>query len=457
MKEFDAIIIGSGQGGTPLAFRYASEKKSVAFIEKEHLGGTCLNVGCTPTKTYVASARRMWDAHHGEELGVMIPTGAKVDLKKVKARKDALIQKSVDGMADAIENNEYIHLFKGAGRFVDNKVVEVNGEKLRADTIHINVGGRAFVPPGYEDVPHLDNQSILELEELPEHLLIVGGSYIGLEFGQMFRRFGSKVSVIELKDRIIGREDEETSAAIQEFMEEDGVEFHLSSECISAEKREDGSILAHMDCGDRGKRQVAGSHLLLAVGRKPNTDFLDLEKTGLEVDKRGNIPVNDKLETEVEGIYALGDCNGEGAFTHTSYNDYEIVAANLFEGGDRKVSDRIMTYGLFVDPPMGRVGMTKAQAEQSGRDVLYGYYPMSKVARAKEKGETHGFMSVVIDAEKKTFLGATILGTGGDEVITGIINAMYAGMTYEQLRDSVQPHPTVAELIPTMLESLEKI
>jgi len=457
MKEFDAIIIGSGQAGTPLAFRYAKEKKSVAFIEKEHLGGTCLNVGCTPTKTYVASARRMWDAQHGEELGVMIPSGTKVDLSKVKSRKDALIAKSVDGMEEAIEDSEYIHLFRGAGRFVDKKVVEVNGERLRAETIFINVGGRAFIPDGYEGVPHLDNQSILELEELPEHLLIVGGSYIGLEFGQMFKRFGSKVSIIELQDRIIGREDEETSTAIQKFMEHEGVEFYLNSECISAEKLRDGKIVAHMDCGERGKRQVSGSHLLLAVGRKPNTDFLNLEKTGLEVDRRGNISVNDTLETEIEGVYALGDCNGKGAFTHTAYNDYEIVASNLFEGGNRKVSDRIMTYGLFVDPPLGRVGMTKTQALQSGRDILYAYYPMNRVARAKEKGETYGFMSVVVDSKEKTILGATILGTGGDEVISGIVNAMYAGMTADQLRDTVQPHPTVAELIPTLLESLEKL
>jgi len=457
MRKFDAIIIGSGQAGTPLAFRYAKEKKSVAFIEKEHLGGTCLNTGCTPTKAYVSSARRMWDAQHGEELGILIPEGAKVDMSKIKARKDALIQKSVDGITEGVEDNEYISFFRGAGKFVGRKVVEVNGEQMTAEHIHINVGGRPFVPPGYEDVPFLDNQSILELEEVPEHLLIVGGSYIGLEFGQMFRRFGSKVTIIERNDRIIGREDGQTSAAIQEFMELEGIEFRLGSECMTAEKGDRGEIIAKMDCGDLGKQEVKGSHLLLAVGRRPNTSFLDLEKTGISMDDRGFIEVNDRLQTEVEGIFALGDCNGKGAFTHTAYNDFEIVSSNLFEQGGRSVSDRIMTYGLFVDPPLGRVGMTKEQARQSGRNVLYGYYPMSRVARAKEKGETHGFMSVVIDADRKTFLGATVLGTGGDEVIAGIVNAMYAGMTYTQLRDSVPPHPTVAELIPTMLESLEKL
>lgn len=457
MRKFDAIIIGSGQAGTPLAFRYAKDKKSVAFIEKEHLGGTCLNTGCTPTKAYVASARRMWDAQHGEELGILIPEGAKADMSKIKARKDALIQKSVDGITEGVENNEYISLFRGAGKFVDHKVVEVNGEQMTAEHIHVNVGGRPFVPPGYENVPFLDNQSILELKEVPEHLLVVGGSYIGLEFGQMFRRFGSKVTIIERNDLIIGREDRETSAAIQEFMELEGVEFRLGSECMTAEKGDQGEIIAKMDCGDRGNQEVKGSHLLLAVGRRPNTDFLDLEKTGVSMDERGFIQVNDRLQTEVEGIFALGDCNGQGAFTHTAYNDFEIVSSNLFEEGDRTVSDRIMTYGLFVDPPLGRVGMTKEQAQKSDRKILYGYYPMGKIARAKEKGETFGFMSVVIDAKTKTFLGATVLGTAGDEIISEFIHAMYAGMTYEEMRDTVLPHPTISELIPTMLESLEEL
>lgn len=457
MRKFDAIIIGSGQAGTPLAFRYAKEKKSVAFLEKEHLGGTCLNTGCTPTKAYVASARRMWDAQHGSELGVSIPQGAKADMRKIKARKDALIQTSVEGMTRGVEENEYIWLFRGAGKFVAHKVVEVNGVQLTAEHIHINVGGRSFVPPGYADVPFLDNQSILELEEVPEHLLVVGGSYIGLEFGQMFRRFGSKVTIIERNDRIIGREDRETSAVIQEFMELEGVAFRLGSACLTAEKGDSGEIIAKMDCGDQGKQEVSGSHLLLAVGRRPNTDFLDLEKTGVSMDERGYIQVDDHLQTEVEGIFALGDCNGEGAFTHIAYNDFEIVSSYLFEGRDRKVSDRIMTYGLFVDPPLGRVGMTKEQAQKSNRQILYGYYPMTKIARAKEKGETFGFMSVVIDAKTKTFLGATVLGTSGDEIISQFIYAMYAGMTYDEVRDTVLPHPTISELIPTMLESLKEL
>jgi len=456
MQTFDAIIIGSGQAGTPLAFKMAAHRKKVAFIEKEHLGGTCLNVGCTPTKTYVASARRMWDAQHGEELGVFIPPGAKADLPKIKARKDALIQKSVDGMTQGIAKNEYITLFKGEARFEGHKTVAVNGEQLTAEEIYINVGARPFVPDGYEGVPYLTNQSILELETLPEHLIIVGGSYIGLEFGQMFRRFGSQVTIIEMADAIIGREDPETSRTIQRFMEAEGVNFQLKAECISATSKADGTVSAQVNRAKDGAITINGSHLLLAVGRRPNTEQLGLENTGLETDARGFIPANDYLETSVPGIYALGDCNGKGAFTHTAYNDYEIIADNKFENRDRKVSDRILTYGLFVDPPLGRVGMTQKEALDKGLDILVGHRPMSRVARAKEKGETNGYMNVVVDAKTHQILGAAVLGTGGDEVISSFANLMYAGASYEVLRDSVQPHPTVNELVPTMLEALSK-
>ena len=456
MQSFDAIIIGSGQAGTPLAFKLASHQKSVAFIEKEHLGGTCLNVGCTPTKTYVASARRMWDAQHGEELGILIPPGAKADLPTIKARKDALIQNSVDGITQGIAANEYITFFKGEARFEGHKVVAVNGEQLTAEEIYINVGGRPFVPDTYEGVPYLTNQSILELETLPEHLIIIGGSYIGLEFGQMFRRFGSQVTIIEMADAIIGREDPETSRAIQDFMEKEGVSFRLKAECISASMQENGAIVAQISCAKDGPISITGSHLLLAIGRRPNTERLELENTGVETDTRGLIPVNDYLETNVPGIYALGDCNGKGAFTHTAYHDYEIIADNKFHQRDRKVSDRILTYGLFVDPPLGRVGMTQKEALDKGLDILTGHRPMSRVARAKEKGETNGYMSVVVDAKTHKILGATVLGTGGDEVISSIANLMYAGASYEVFRDSVLPHPTVSELIPTMLGALSK-
>jgi pyruvate/2-oxoglutarate dehydrogenase complex dihydrolipoamide dehydrogenase (E3) component len=353
-----------------------------------------------------------------------------------------------------VEKNENITYFKGEARFEGKKIVEVNDERLTANEIYINVGGRPYVPEGYEDIPYLTNQSILELEALPEHLLIVGGSYIGLEFGQMFARFGSKVTVIERGSAIIGREDAEASRTIQEFMEADGVDFRLEASCISAKKNQDGSISAQIDCSKEGAIEIQGSHLLLAVGRRPNTDGLQLEKTGVETNDKGFIMVDDYLETNVKGIFALGDCNGKGAFTHTAYNDYEIIADNKFEGKDRKVSDRILTYGLFVDPPMGRVGITKKEAEQQGLEVLIAHRPFSSIARAKEKGETHGYMSVVVDAKTKKILGATVLGVGGDEIISGLINIMYADTSYEVIRDSVQPHPTVSELIPTMLESL---
>jgi pyruvate/2-oxoglutarate dehydrogenase complex dihydrolipoamide dehydrogenase (E3) component len=456
MKKYDAIIIGSGQAGTPLAFRLAKEGMHVAFIEKEYLGGTCLNVGCTPTKTYVASARRMWDTMNGEDLGIEIPKGSKANLKKIKDRKDALIKKSVDGISNAISSNEKIDLYNGVAHFVDKKVVQVNDDKLTAPEIYINVGGRPFIPDDFEDIPVLTSKTILQLEEIPEHLIIVGGSYIGLEFGQMFRRFGSKVSIFEKGERIIGREDKKTSKIVKEFMEADGVEFYLDAECISGHKEENGSISVIAKNTGGGERKAIGSHLLLAVGRRPNTNLLKLENAGIKVNDRGNIEVNDQLETNVPGIYALGDCNGKGAFTHTAYNDFEIIVANKFTDQKRKVSDRIMTYGLFVDPPLGRVGITKAQALDKGMDILVGERDMSTIARAKEKGETYGYMSVVIDAQTEKILGATVLGVGGDEIISSFVNVMYADASYKVIRDSVQPHPTISELIPTMLESVKK-
>jgi len=455
-QTFDAIIIGSGQAGTPLVFKMASKGKKVAFIEKEHFGGTCLNVGCTPTKTYVASARRMWDAQHGEELGVMIPQGAYADLQKIKARKDALIKKSVDGITAGVEKNENITFFKGEATFTGHKQVSVNGTQLSADQIFINVGGHAFVPDDFKDIPHLTNVSILELEEIPEHLIIIGGSYIGLEFGQMFRRFGSRVTIVEKGSRILAREDEEVSASILKFMQDEGIEFRLNATCISGKKEVNEGVSVGVDC-EIGPPEISGSHLLLAVGRRPNTASLDLEKTGVEMNDRGFITVNDYLETNVSGIFALGDCNGQGAFTHTAYNDYEIVAENMFEGKDRKVRDRIVTYGLFVDPPLGRVGMTRKQALEKGYKILEGQRDMSRISRAKEKGETNGFMSAIIDANTHKILGAAVLGVGGDEIISSILNVMNADASYEVIRDSVQPHPTISELIPTMLESLSEV
>jgi pyruvate/2-oxoglutarate dehydrogenase complex dihydrolipoamide dehydrogenase (E3) component len=455
-QQFDAIIIGSGQAGTPLVFKMAAQGKMVAFIEKEHFGGTCLNIGCTPTKTYVASARRMWESQHGEALGVLIPEGSKVDLKKVKERKDVLIKKSVDGITTGVAKNQNITYFKGLAHFSGPKTIVVNKQELTAPEIYINVGARPFIPDGFAGVDYHTNQSLLKLEDLPEHLIIVGGSYIGLEFGQIFSRFGTKVTIIERGSRIIGREDEEISDSVYLFLKEEGIDFRLNATCIGAHQNNDGSVNVNVDCIE-GAPTIKGSHLLLAVGRTPNTDLLNLDAAKVKTDARGYILVDDKLQTNVEGIYALGDCNGKGAFTHTAYNDYEIVAENKFEGKDRKISDRILTYGLFVDPPLGRAGMTKNEALSKGYTILEGKREMSRVARAKEKGETKGFMSVIVDAKTDRILGAAVLGVGGDEVISGLLNVMYANAPYTVIRDSVQPHPTVSELIPTMLEGLSEV
>jgi pyruvate/2-oxoglutarate dehydrogenase complex dihydrolipoamide dehydrogenase (E3) component len=453
--KFDAIVIGSGQAGTPLVFKLAGLGKKVAFIEKEYFGGTCVNVGCTPTKAYVASARRMFDALNGEALGVIIPKGSKVDLKKVKDRKDALIKKSVDGISSGVKKDKNITFYKGTAKFTDKKTLEVNGEKLGAEQIFINVGARPTVPDSFQGLDYLTNQSILELETLPKHLVIIGGSYIGLEFGQMFGRFGSKVTIVEKGERIIEGEDEDVSSEIQQILEREGVEFRMQANCIGATAHADGSIAVQVDC-KKGEPVIQASHVLLAVGRTPNTDSLNLSAAGIQTDEKGYIQVNDKLETNIPGIFALGDCNGLGAFTHTAYNDFEIVSANLFEKGNRKVSDRILTYGLFVDPPLGRAGMTLREAKEKKLNILVGKRPMDRIARAKEKGETDGFMRVIVDAGSNKILGAVVLGVGGDEIISGILNVMYADAPYTVIRDSVHIHPTVSELIPTLLEGLEK-
>jgi len=456
MNKFDAIIIGSGQAGTPLAFTLAAHGQKIAFIEKEHWGGTCLNVGCTPTKTYVASARRMFDAAHGKDLGVEIPSGVKINLPKVKARKEALIKKSMDGIARALQKNKNITWYKGSAAFSGFKQVTVNDETLESERIYINVGARARLPQGFEGLDILTNRELLNLETLPEHLIIVGGSYIGLELGQIFRRFGSRVTIIEKSSRLIGREDDEISQTIKEILEGEGVEFRLNATCLSGRKEASGKVTVQVDC-TQGPPEITGSHLLLAVGRVPNTDILNLSATGLKTEARGFIPVNDYLETKVPGIFALGDCNGKGAFTHTSYNDYEIIAENRFQCKNRKVSDRIVTYGLFIDPPLGRAGLTLKQAKATGRKLKIGYRKMTDVARAKERAETQGFMSVVLDAETEKILGAAVLGIGGDEIISGLLNIMYANQPYTVIRDSAQPHPTVSELIPTMLENVKEM
>jgi len=453
---FDAVIIGSGQAGNPLALALANQKWKVALVEKGNLGGTCVNTGCTPTKMYVASARRMWAIQTASELGITIPNSAKLDLKAVKTRKNNLIEESRKGIEKSLQENAQITLIRGTAEFIDAKRIQVGSRIIQADKFFINVGARPVMPEGFESIEYLTNESILELEEIPKELIVLGGSYIGLEFAQMFARFGSKVTIIESSDFLISKEDEDISSIVQEILEAEGIEVFCSAEKTSARKLDSGAIAVNFEV--RGKtKMVSGSHLLLAVGRKPNSDLIHAEKAGLETDKKGYIKVNSKLETNIAGIYALGDCNGEGAFTHTAYHDFEILKNQLFDDQSKTLKDRVMNYALYIDPPMGRVGMTKKQAIESGKEILYAAMPMSKISRAKEKGETQGKMEVLIDAKTERILGATVFGTGGDEIIGTFITAIYADARYKSLMNSVQTHPTVTELIPTLLQNLKPL
>ena len=453
-NTFDAIIIGTGQAGPSLAGRLAKAGMQVAIVERDRFGGTCVNVGCTPTKTLVASAHAAYMARRGADFGVRIDGPITVEMKKVKARKDAIVRSSTEGVEKWLKTTENVTVYEGHAQFESPHTVRVGEERLEADKIFINVGTRAFVPPfpGLQSVDYLTNAGMMEVDFLPEHLIIIGGSYIGLEFGQMYRRFGSEVTIVERLSRLISRDDEDVSTAVQEIVENEGVNVRVESECITAEKRGD-QVVVGLDC-ETGDREAVGSHLLLAVGRSPNTDDLGVGEAGLAVDERGYIQVDDQLRTNVPGVWALGDCNGKGAFTHTSYNDYEIVAANLLDDDSRRVSDRILTYALFIDPPLASVGMTETQVRESGRNALIGKRTMTRVSRAKEKGETQGFMKIIVDADTKEMLGATILGVGGDEIIHCILDVMYAKAPYTVIQRAVHIHPTVAELIPTMLGEL---
>ena len=456
-EKFDAIIIGTGQAGPSLAQRMTREGMKTAIIERKLFGGTCVNVGCVPTKALVASARAAYMARRGGEFGVSIDGPISVDMEQVKARKDAIVKQSNDGVTNWLKTMENLTVYEGHGRLEGPNRVRVNDQLLEADRIILNVGGRAAVPdmPGIDDVPYLTNTGMMDVDFLPEHLVIVGGSYIGLEFAQMYRRFGSQVTVVEKGPRLIGREDEDVSAAITEILEGGGIAIRTGAGCIGLEKI-DGQIAVTAEC-DPGKEDILGSHVLLAVGRKPNTDDLGLQAAGVETDARGYITVDDELRTNVPGIWAIGDVNGRGAFTHTSYNDYEILTANMFDNDPRRVSDRITSYGLFIDPPLGRIGMTEAQARESGRKVLIGKMMMARVGRARERSETQGLMKVLVDAETRRILGATILGIGGDEVIHSLLDIMYADAPYTVIQRAVHIHPTVSELIPTLLGDLKPL
>jgi pyruvate/2-oxoglutarate dehydrogenase complex dihydrolipoamide dehydrogenase (E3) component len=456
-QRFDSIIIGSGQAGPPLAARLTGAGMSVAFIEREHFGGTCVNDGCTPTKALVASAQAAFVAQRHADFGVTIGGPIGVDMRAVKARKDAIVGASVEGLANWVKKMPGLRLYWGHARFTGAHRIEVNGEQLEAERIFINVGGRALVPdwPGLGSVPYLTNTTMMQVDFLPEHLIVAGGSYVGLEFAQMYRRFGARVTVVEQASRLIAREDEDVSEAVQDILAREGVELRLNARCIDASPR-DGGIVVSADCAE-GPPQILGTHLLVAVGRRPNTEDLGLSAAGIESDERGFIKVDDQLRTNVPGVWALGDVNGRGAFTHTSWNDYEIVAANLLDGDPRRVTDRIAAYALFIDPPLGRVGLSEREARASGRPLLLGRMPMTRVGRARERSETLGFMKVIVDAQSNAILGAALLGVSGDEVVHSILDEMYAKAPYTVIARAVHIHPTVTELIPTLLQSLKPL
>ena len=454
---FDAIVIGTGQAGPSLAARLAASGLKTAIIERHLFGGTCVNNGCTPTKALVASARAAYVAREAARWGVEISGEIKVDMKQVKARKDAIVNTSTTGVEKWLKGLDNVTVYEGHGRFESATTVRVGETLLEAPKIFINVGGRAFVPDHAVNgpVPYWTNTDIMEVDFVPEHLIVIGGSYIGLEFGQMYRRFGSKVTIVEKNARLVHREDEDVSRAIQQKLTEEGIELRLEAECISGTV-EGKEIVVDVVCKE-GAPKVRGTHLLFAVGRQPNTHDLGLDKAGVEVDARGFIKVDDQLRTNVEGIWALGDCNGQGAFTHTAYNDFEIVAANLLDDDPRRVSDRITCYGLYTDPPLARIGMSETEARNSGRKVLKGFREMKRIARAKERGETHGFMKVMVDADTHEILGATILGIDGDEIIHSMLDVMYAKKPYTTISRAVHIHPTISELIPTMLQGLRPL
>ena len=455
--RFDAIVIGTGQAGPSLAVRLAKAGRNTAIVERKRFGGTCVNVGCIPTKALVASARVAHVARHGAEHGVMIDAGFRVDMARVKARKDEVVRQSTTGVESWLRGTAGLTVIQGHARFEGPRSVRVGQDLLEAPEIFINVGGRASVPeiPGLGDVPYLTNSGMMELDIVPGHLVIIGGSYIGLEFAQMMRRFGSRVTVIEMGARLIGREDDDVSTEIQSILEREGVEFRLGAADLRVSRCDDGIAV---DLGIAGRHErVAGTHLLLAVGRTPNTADLGLDRVGVATDARGFIGVDERLRTSVPGIWALGDANGRGAFTHTAYNDYEIVAANLFDHDPRSVTERIPAYALFIDPPLGRVGLTEREVRASGRKALMGKMQMARVGRARERGETQGFMKVLVDAETNKILGAALLGIEGDEAIHSIIDVMYADAPYTVIQRAMHIHPTVSELIPTLLGDLRPL
>ncbi len=455
--SFDALIIGMGQAGPSLAARLSGAGMKVAVVEQDKFGGTCVNNGCTPTKAMVASAYAAHLARRAGEYGVITQGTPRVDMKRVKARKDAIVQMSREGLESWMTGLKGATVYRGHARFLGPAEVQVGAEKLRAEKIFLNVGGRPLVPgmPGLEAVPYLTNVTMMDLDFVPEHLVVIGGSYVGLEFAQMFRRFGSRVTVVEMGPRVVAREDEDVSLEIQRFLGDEGIKLRLHAECITVQK-ESGGLSVGLDCKEGTPRET-GTHLLLAVGRVPNTDDLGLDVAGVKIDKRGYIEVDEALRTSNPKVWALGDCNGKGAFTHTAYNDYEIAADNLLANAARKHTDRIAAYALYTDPPLGRIGLSEKEIKEKGIKALVGKRPMSRVARAVEKGETNGFLKIHVEQGSQRILGAALLGVGADESVHSILDAVYAGMPYREFQRRVRIHPTVSELLPTVLEDLSPL
>ena len=455
-NQFDNIIIGAGQAGPSLAARLTSAGQTVAFVERHLFGGTCVNTGCTPTKAMVASAYAAREVQRAAEYGI-ITTAPVADIARINARREAIVANSRNGVERSLRGNKLVTVYTGTAAFESPTVVRVGDDLLEAKRIFLNVGGRATIPdlPGVSETPFLTNSSLLALDTLPTHLVIVGGSYIGLEFGQMYRRFGCQVTIVEKAARLVSHEDEDVSAAVLDIVQREGITVRLNAECIHLAPAPHG-ISVGVTC-ESDPNPTVGSHVLLAVGRTPNTSDLGLGKAGVIMDARGYITVDDQCRTNVPGIYAMGDCNGRGAFTHTAYNDFEIVAANLLDNDPRKISDRIPCYAMYIDPPLARIGLTEAEVRKLGKPALIGTRPMTRVNRALEKGESLGFMKVLVDAETKKILGASLLGVGCDEVIHGLLDLMYAGAPYTVISRAVHIHPTVSELIPTLLQSLKPL
>ncbi|MGA0610659.1 FAD-containing oxidoreductase [Caldimonas sp. KR1-144] len=456
-ESFDAIVIGTGQAGSPLAERMSGQGLRVAVIERGQVGGTCVNTGCIPTKALVASAHAAWVVRHAERWGVRPPADPGVDLAAVMARKDRIASNARRNVEQWLSGMRNVELIAGHARFEDAHTVAVGQRRLRAERIFVNVGGRPATGgiEGLDGVPWLSNASIMKLDRLPRHLVVVGGSYIGLEFAQMFRRFGSDVTVVQRGTQLVPREDRDVAEALQRILEDEGVEVRTGAECVRAAPDGDG-IVVDVDCR-QGAPRVRASHLLVATGRRPNTDDLGLERAGVRLDERGYIAVDDQLRSSVEHIWALGDCNGRGAFTHTSWNDFEIVAANLFDGARRSVGERVVTYALYTDPPLARIGLTEREVRERGHDALIGTRPMSRVGRAIEKGEDAGFIKILVDAKSKAILGVAILGVDGDEAVHSLLDVLVAKRPYTEVMNGVRIHPTVCELLPTVLQSLRPL